>query len=116
VDPHALAALTRNLSDHAFLAPVHAFEHNFFDLRPDQFTRKKGVVVLNPPYGRRLENHLDTTAFYREITRKLAMDFKGWRAGLIFPGKQFSDLNHLNLKPFPFFHGGLNLSAGIGRI
>jgi putative N6-adenine-specific DNA methylase len=44
------------------------------------------------------------------------MDFKGWRAGLIFPGKQFSDLNHLNLKPFPFFHGGLNLSAGIGRI
>jgi putative N6-adenine-specific DNA methylase len=116
VDPHALAALTRNLSDHAFLAPVHASEHTFFDLRPDRFTRKKGVVVLNPPYGRRLENHLDTTAFYREITRKLAMDFKGWRAGLIFPGKQFSDLNHLNFKPFPFFHGGLNLAAGIGRI
>lgn len=116
VDTHALAALTRNLSDHAFLAQVHAFEHNFFDLRPDRFTRKKGVVVLNPPYGRRLENHLDTTAFYREITQKLSMDFKGWRIGLIFPGKQFSDLNHLNLKPFPFFHGGLNLAAGIGRI
>ncbi len=116
VDPDALAALVSNLSDHAFLAPVHAFVHNFFDLHPDRFTRKKGVVVLNPPYGRRLENHLDTPAFYREITRKLAADFKGWRTGLIFPAKQFSHLNRLNLKPFPFFHGGLNLSAGIGMI
>lgn len=116
VDPDALAALVSNLSDYAFLAPVHAFEHNFFDLHPHRFTDKKGVVVLNPPYGKRLKNHMDTTAFYREITRKLATDFKGWRTGLIFPGKQFSHLNHLNLKPFPFFHGGLNLAAGIGTI
>jgi putative N6-adenine-specific DNA methylase len=36
--------------------------------------------------------------------------------GLIFPGRQFRHLNTLGLQPFPFFHGGLDLAAGIGRI
>ncbi len=116
VDPDALAILVDNLSSHAFLSPVHPFQLDFFDLLPNRFTNQKGIVVLNPPYGRRLENNMDTPAFYREITRKLAADFSGWRAGLIFPGKQFRHLNHLTLRPFPFFHGGLNLAAGIGTI
>jgi putative N6-adenine-specific DNA methylase len=116
VDPKAMRILSANLAGHEFLAPVQASQLDFFDLLPNRFTSRKGVVALNPPYGRRLENPGDTTVFYREITRKLAADFKGWRVGLIYPGKQFSHLNFLNLKPFPFFHGGLNLAAGIGTI
>jgi putative N6-adenine-specific DNA methylase len=116
VDPAAISALSANISCHDFLSPVQVFRLDFFDLLPDRFTHQKGVIALNPPYGRRLENPVDTTAFYREITRKLATDFKGWRVGLIYPGKQFSHLNFLDLKPFPFFHGGLNLAAGIGTI
>jgi putative N6-adenine-specific DNA methylase len=116
VDPAAISILIANLSGNDFLSPVQVFRQDFFDLRPDRFTNQKGVIALNPPYGRRLENHEGTTAFYREITRKLATDFKGWRVGLIYPGKQFGHLNFLNLKTFPFFHGGLNLAAGIGTI
>ncbi|MDZ7666082.1 MAG: RNA methyltransferase [Desulfotignum sp.] len=116
VDPTAIFAAVTNLSGHDFLSPVQALQLDFFDLLPDRFTSQKGVIALNPPYGRRLKNPGDTTAFYREITRKLTADFKGWRVGLIFPGKQFGHLNFLNLKPFPFFHGGLNLAAGIGTI
>ena len=116
VDPAAISAVIANLAGHEFLAPVQASQLDFFDLLPDRFTNQKGVVALNPPYGRRLKNPGDTTAFYREITQKLAADFKGWRVGLIYPGKQFRHLNFLNLKPFPFFHGGLNLAAGIGTI
>ena len=115
-DPEAMAILAANLSGHEFLAPVQTTHLDFFNLVPDRFTRRKGVVVLNPPYGKRLENPKHTSAFYREILQKLAADFQGWRVGLIFPGRQFRHLNSLNLEPFPFFHGGLDLTAGIGRV
>jgi 23S rRNA G2445 N2-methylase RlmL len=116
IDPGAVAAAAANLAGHAFLSPVQVSRQDFFDLVPDRLSRKKGVLVLNPPYGRRLEKRLDTKAFYREIAQKLKIDFKGWRVGLIFPQKQFSDMNFLKLQPMPFFHGGLNLAAGIGTI
>jgi len=116
IDPKAMATLAANLSGHEFLSPVQTAHQDFFDLVPGRFTHQKGVIVLNPPYGKRLGNRMDTFTFYREITRKLAADFQGWRVGLIFPGRQFRHLNILDLQPFPFFHGGLDLTAGIGRI
>lgn len=115
-DPKAMEILAANLSCHEFLSQVQTAQLDFFDLTPDRFTSQKGVVMLNPPYGRRLETQGGNTAFYREITRKLASDFKGWRVGLIYPDRQFRHLNFLDLKPFPFFHGGLDLAAGIGTI
>ena len=116
IDPAAVAATAANLAGHAFLSPVQVFQHDFFDLVPDRVTRKKGVLVLNPAYGRRLENNLETKPFYREIARKLKTDFKGWRVGVIFPQKQFGSMNFLKLRPLPFFHGGLDLAAGIGTV
>ncbi|MCA1793698.1 MAG: RNA methyltransferase [Desulfobacteraceae bacterium] len=115
-DPGAVEALTANLARHPFLAPVQASRQNFFDMLPDQMIHKKGVVVLNPPYGRRLEPDQNTKNLYRQISRKLAADFKGWRVGLVFPKKHMADLNHPGLAGFGFFHGGLDLAAGIGTI
>jgi putative N6-adenine-specific DNA methylase len=115
-DPGALAALRSNLARQPFLTPVQASRQNFFDMLPDRMTKKKGVVVLNPPYGRRLEQDQNTKKLYRQISQKLAADFKGWRVGLVFPKKHMADLNHPGLAGFGFFHGGLDLAAGIGII
>ncbi len=116
VDPEAVAALNTNLAGQKFLASVQACQQDFFDIVPDRLTPKKGVVVLNPPYGRRIGKNRDTTAFYREIMGKLAADFKGWRVGLVFPGKHLPKMTQLRLQPFHFFHGGLDLTAGIGIV
>ena len=116
IDPGAVAATAANLAGHAFLSPVQVFQHDFFDLVPDRLTRKKGVLVLNPAYGRRLETTRDTKTFYKEVAQKLKTDFKGWRVGVIFPQKQFGGMNFLKLRPLPFFHGGLDLAAGIGTV
>lgn len=116
MDPEAVAALKTNLAGRKFLASVQACQQDFFDIVPDRLTPKKGVVVLNPPYGRRLGKNRDTTAFYREIMEKLAADFKGWRVGLVFPGKHLPKTTQLRLQPFHFFHGGLDLTAGIGIV
>ncbi|MBS1637226.1 MAG: class I SAM-dependent RNA methyltransferase [Bacteroidetes bacterium] len=52
---------------------------DFFDLRPE---KQVGTLVLNPPYGERLEFE-DITGFYKEIGNKLKKDFTGMNAWII---------------------------------
>ena len=93
---------------------------DFFDLSPGDMAKgKKGLVVLNPPYGLRLSGNMNTTAFYNEIFKKLSNDFKGWKAAIIYPepyeaGRSGS--SPLNLTKSPLFHGGLNLTLLNGII
>jgi 23S rRNA G2445 N2-methylase RlmL len=42
-----------------------------------------GLVVLNPPYGRRLGHERAATRLYRDIGRTLRAHFRGWRVGLL---------------------------------
>jgi putative N6-adenine-specific DNA methylase len=116
IDTNALSCLDAAIGQHDFLKTVQTHKINFFDLQPKELSSKKGVVVLNPPYGKRLDQDMDKTLFFKEIGRKLAADFKGWRAGIIYPEKNLGQALGLPLRPMPFFHGGLDLFAGIGII
>ena len=102
-------------------AALRLSEKNFFDLMPaDIYTRlqthRKGLIVINPPYGRRLGKKADAGKLFFELCRKLKTDFKGWKAALIAPDK-----NLIRKVPFKtttqhLFHGGLNLSLLIGTV
>ena len=116
IDAKALSSLDAAIDQHDFLKTIQTHETNFFDLQPKMVTPQKGVVVLNPPYGKRLGRDMDKSLFYKEIGKKLAADFKGWRAGVIYPEKNLGQALGLSLRPMPFFHGGLDLFAGIGMI
>jgi putative N6-adenine-specific DNA methylase len=50
------------------------------DVRPPAPT---GLVLLNPPYGRRLGHEHAATRLYRDIGRALRAHFRGWRVGLL---------------------------------
>jgi putative N6-adenine-specific DNA methylase len=116
IDASALSLLEDAISQHEFLKTIQPQTIDFFDIHPTQFTQKKGVVVLNPPYGKRLGRQMDMIRFFSEIGKKLAADFKGWRVGIIYPEKALGKAMGLPLQPMPFFHGGLDLFAGIGKI
>jgi putative N6-adenine-specific DNA methylase len=116
IDDSALSLLRDAIGQHEFLNTIQAEKTDFFDIQPTQFTPKKGVVVLNPPYGKRLGKEMNMTRFFAEIGKKLAADFKGWRVGIIYPEKALGKAMGLPLQPMPFFHGGLDLFAGIGQI
>lgn len=116
IDGEGLSLLEDAIDRHEFLKTIQAQRMDFFDIQPTQFTPKKGVVVLNPPYGKRLGRKMDMTRFFAEIGKKLAADFKGWRVGIIYPEKALGKAMGLPLQPMPFFHGGLDLFAGIGKI
>jgi len=116
IDGSSLELLDDAIEQHEFLKSIQVRKTDFFDIQPTRLTSKKGVVVLNPPYGKRLGRDMDITRFFSEIGKKLAKDFKGWRVGIIYTEKALSKATGLALQPMPFFHGGLDLYAGIGKI
>ena len=78
--------------------------------------KKAGVITLNPPYGKRLAAGHSTSSFYREISKKLISDFKGWRLALILPSRaDMADLD-LGLEVKDVFHGGMDAAVGIGLL
>ncbi|MEQ8359881.1 MAG: class I SAM-dependent RNA methyltransferase [Cytophagales bacterium] len=57
---------------------------------------KNGFVILNPPYGERLDSH-DINAFYKGISDALKNNFQGFEAWVLSSNMQA--LKHLRLKP-----------------
>lgn len=117
MDPKAVDAVRKNIVHHEFLRVIQADQTDFFDLSPQGISRTQGIILLNPPYGKRLGQELDPLAFYREIGQKLRRDFKGWRLGIICPDdRAWNALELPRLSPGKIFHGGLDLIAGTGVI
>ncbi|MEO6305917.1 MAG: class I SAM-dependent RNA methyltransferase, partial [Bacteroidia bacterium] len=58
---------------------IKCVNQSFFDLMP---TRGGGVVILNPPYGERMEV-LEIEKLYKEIGNKLKKDFQNYNAWII---------------------------------
>ncbi|MFH2059605.1 MAG: RNA methyltransferase [Pseudomonadota bacterium] len=130
VDDRALAALKENIGDHNFTQLIDLQKKDFFSIMPDQVSpdsirpnsikpnsiklTKKGVIILNPPYGKRLDQNSSSQGFYKEIKKKVTSDFKGWRLAVILPSR--NDMTQLDLKLNlkPVFHGGMDAFAGIG--
>ncbi|MCK5695573.1 MAG: RNA methyltransferase [Desulfobacula sp.] len=117
IDAMALTALEQNISNHDFSHIIEVSKKDFFSINPSLISpQKRGVVMLNPPYGKRLGEKTNTQSFYREIEKKLAADFKGWRVGIILPSRACKSYLELKLELKPVYHGGLDIFAGIGMV
>lgn len=117
LDNMALTAMEQNISKPYFNSIINICQKDFFSINPSRISHgEKGVVMLNPPYGKRLGEKSDTRSFYREIGKKLSKDFKGWRAGIIIPSREYKSYLELRLELKPIFHGGLDIFAGMGMI
>ena len=116
LDATAIDHLKQTCTRHQAFQRIRPVSDDFFNISPPAVTDNKGVVVLNPPYGIRLDKNQDITAFYKEIGHKLSADFKGFRAAIICPGQQEFQALNLGLSPMPIFHGGLDLYAAVGII
>ena len=87
---------------HAEVAKVKKYirfiKGDFFDYKPDQ---SKGTVILNPPYGERLELE-DPESLYKEIGSTFKKSFTGWNAGVISNNKEA--INALGLNSYETHH------------
>jgi len=67
-----------------------------------------GLLLANPPYGRRVREVADLGPLYAEIGRVVAARFGGWRAAVVNADPALDV--HLGLprqQEIPFLHGGL---------
>jgi putative N6-adenine-specific DNA methylase len=94
---------------------IQVMHKDFFEWKPVDITRQKGLVVLNPPFGVRVGAGQIPAGYYDEILQKLKKDYQGWRIAILVPSKQYLKEVHKSLKIFPIYHGGLNLSLLVGK-
>lgn len=96
------------------LSSIMVMQQDFFALQPETLTQSRGIVVLNPPYGKRIGDKKDIEGLFREIAAKFRSDFKGWRAGVILPDRALMNCFPVSGSSLiPLFHGGLELHAAI---
>jgi putative N6-adenine-specific DNA methylase len=116
MDAEACRDLETCLTEHGLNDAVTTAERDFFGISPRSAYPAAGLVVINPPYGRRLNSTATAEGFYRRIGQKLESDFKGWRAAVIVSDNRFTELLPIRGKSFRLLHGGLSLRLLAGRV
>lgn len=116
IDSGACDSLTSCINKYDMLKTVQVEEKDFFDLSSNTLTKDKGLVVINPPYGRRMGSRYESVKLFYAVCEKLKKDFSGWKVALIAP-----DISLLNSIPFilkaqTLHHGGLKISLLYGKI
>ncbi len=117
-DQHAqhCAVLKKTIAAQSLQDAVQISRQNFFDINPADFTDKEGLIVINPPYGRRLGHSSKSETSYLKMYHHLQTAFRGWRLALLAPNQSIACKNPFKLQPQPLLHGGLKLKLLIGDI
>ncbi len=92
------------------------------DLRPGDFFGLEapggppGLVVLNPPYGRRLRIATQASRYYGRLGARLARCFPGWRTAVLAPSRTLAEsLGLPGTEILRLKSGGRNVFVARGR-
>ncbi len=83
INNNAMDAARTNLMEAGLLGRVKLEKKDFFTSKP---THPRGMLILNPPYGLRLQTE-DIHNYYKEIGTALKHNFTGFDAWIISPDK-----------------------------
>ncbi len=116
IDPVACNRLKECLTQHPLSETVRVSHQDFFDIDPKDLTDRSGLVVINPPYGRRLENRPKSEGLFLDICARLKRKYQGWQIILISPTRRLAQRVPFELAKHPISHGGLKPIMMIGKI
>lgn len=100
----ALQVLRENIRQSGIKIKLTTHKGDFKALKKPYST---GLLMMNPPYDKRLETPNDS--FYKEIGDWLKKEFSGWKAGIIAPAE--SGAKSIGLRPSikkKFFNGAID--------
>ena len=115
-NPTACKRLKERLTENRLTDAIQVISQDFFDFAPRDLTEQTGLVALNPPYGRRLENREKSDLLFMKICTHLKREYKGWKLILISPNKKLAKKVPFKLTLHPIAHGGLRPVMMIGTI
>ncbi len=114
LDSQAISAARENCERAGTPGDIEWKNTNFFDFVPGR-DLAKGLVVLNPPYGVRLET--GGADLYERIGAHLRLHFKGWRYAVLAKSRlEAATLGTGRMRLWNIRHGGMNITAAIGTI
>jgi putative N6-adenine-specific DNA methylase len=116
IDPAACSALEDSLRTHGLSDAASVACRNFFELDPRDVSERPGVVVINPPYGRRLGTASKSRELTRAIIARIREHYPGWAFILVAPADRELPLAGIPVEVYPFFHGGLSVNVVVGRV
>ena len=77
----------------------------------------RGLVVINPPYGRRLGTTAQAARLVKSIGRTLRAQFPGWRAAVLLADPRWASALGLSAESLtPLSNGGLRLHLMIAEV
>jgi putative N6-adenine-specific DNA methylase len=88
---------------------------DFFNLDPVHLGLPPGLVVINPPYGKRLGAAPESRVLFARVVDRLVRWYPGWKLALIAPPGA-ERLAPPPLTPRRLPHGGLNLVLFTGTL
>ncbi len=115
-DPLACNRLKSCLVRHPALGIISISQRDFFDIEPDKLTDRVGLIAINPPYGRRLDNRQKSETLFMKICSRLKCKYKGWQIILISPTRRLARRVPFKLSSYSISHGGLKPVLMIGTI
>ena len=112
----AIRKLQQTLAAYGMDDVVRVAQQDFDDLKGESLSPAGGIVVLNPPYGKRLGSRRMAEETYRAIGRRLQSHFRGWRAAVLAPNRRLADLLGFRARRFTMSHGGQPVHVLVGTI
>jgi putative N6-adenine-specific DNA methylase len=110
-----LVESARRNAERAGVAELVAF--SCADLAAVRAPAATGLVVVNPPYGRRLGDPKRIDRAYRDLGRALRARFAGWRAAVLVPARSPPGALGLPVTArFPLQNGGLRVALVVCRV
>ncbi len=102
----ALRIARSNAKNAGVLEDITWLRKNFFNITPEELGLEGGLLVLNPPYGKRL--NVSTRNLYRKISRHIAESFSGWKVAIVIPDVSLIPFfKGVKYSLFRFPHGGM---------
>ena len=110
IDPEAVKIAGSNIPEQ-FSKIISPETADFFSLSGDIAVNKKTLILLNPPYGKRIEEGIEKS-LYREIGNKVRKDFSGCGYAIIVPGHEKESVLGLRYdRKIPFMNGGIKAAV-----
>lgn len=108
----AVNTIKKNLDGGELAGTIKPERRNFFSDPITLPENSKSIIVLNPPYGKRVTGKMTQANLYRNIGDTIRGRYPKSGYAIIVPGIEYE--KHLGLKydrKIPFMHGGLQVAV-----
>lgn len=114
-DPEAIDAARDNAGRAGVGESIQWLNGDFFSVNPMEFCRTPGLLILNPPYGKRLQGQ--DRAIHEKIGAQLRRLYGGWQVAVLAPEEAMAmALKIRNARFWRIRHGGLPIWVVMARI